>query len=53
MWGWDQFGATGTNGGAGFGAEYTPVTTFAGGNNWKQVAGGYDFTAAIKYQPDP
>jgi alpha-tubulin suppressor-like RCC1 family protein len=26
----------------------TPVTTFAGGNNWKQVAGGQFFTAAIK-----
>jgi alpha-tubulin suppressor-like RCC1 family protein len=26
----------------------TPVTTFAGGNNWKQVSGGYNYTAAIK-----
>ena len=26
----------------------TPVTTFAGGNNWKQVACGYRHTAAIK-----
>jgi len=26
----------------------TPVTTFAGGTNWKQVAGGYTHTAAIK-----
>jgi alpha-tubulin suppressor-like RCC1 family protein len=26
----------------------TPVTTFAGGANWKQVAGGYSHTAAIK-----
>jgi alpha-tubulin suppressor-like RCC1 family protein len=26
----------------------TPVTTFAGGNNWKQVAGGQAHTAAIK-----
>ena len=26
----------------------TPVTTFAGGTNWKQVAGGYRHTAAIK-----
>ena len=25
-----------------------PVTTFAGGTNWKQVAGGDDHTAAIK-----
>jgi alpha-tubulin suppressor-like RCC1 family protein len=26
----------------------TPVTTFAGGTNWKQVSGGNSFTAAIK-----
>jgi alpha-tubulin suppressor-like RCC1 family protein len=26
----------------------TPITTFAGGTNWKQVAGGSDHTAAIK-----
>jgi alpha-tubulin suppressor-like RCC1 family protein len=25
-----------------------PVTTFAGGNNWKQIACGYNHTAAIK-----
>jgi alpha-tubulin suppressor-like RCC1 family protein len=26
----------------------TPVTTFAGGNNWKSVSCGYRFTSAIK-----
>ncbi len=26
----------------------TPVTTFAGGTNWKQVSGGREHTAAIK-----
>ena len=26
----------------------TPVTTFAGGNNWKQVAIGYRFVGAVK-----
>jgi alpha-tubulin suppressor-like RCC1 family protein len=26
----------------------TPVTTFAGGNNWKSVASGYRYTAAVK-----
>jgi alpha-tubulin suppressor-like RCC1 family protein len=26
----------------------TPVTTFAGGTNWKQVSAGYSYTAAIK-----
>jgi alpha-tubulin suppressor-like RCC1 family protein len=31
----------------------TPVTTFAGGNNWKQVDSGRDHTSAIKYSPDP
>jgi alpha-tubulin suppressor-like RCC1 family protein len=31
----------------------TPVTIFAGGNNWKQVATGYRNSAAIKYSPDP
>ena len=31
----------------------TPVTTFAGGTNWKQVAGGNNFTAAITSGTDP
>jgi alpha-tubulin suppressor-like RCC1 family protein len=35
----------------------TPVTTFAGGNNWKSVGvcgiSGTPMTAAIKYSPDP
>ena len=30
------------------GNRSTPITTFAGGNNWKQVSCGNDFTAAIK-----
>jgi len=30
------------------GSISTPITTFAGGNNWKQVSGGRDHTAAIK-----
>jgi alpha-tubulin suppressor-like RCC1 family protein len=30
----------------------TPVTTFAGGTNWKQVAGGYRHTAATTYIDD-
>ena len=28
--------------------RFTPVTTFAGGNNWKQVSGGRGHTQAIK-----
>jgi alpha-tubulin suppressor-like RCC1 family protein len=31
----------------------TPITTFAGGNNWKQVSAGDFHTAAITYTPDP
>jgi len=31
----------------------TPVTTFAGGNNWKSVDCGDSYTSAIKYSPDP
>jgi alpha-tubulin suppressor-like RCC1 family protein len=31
----------------------TPVTTFAGGTNWKQVAGGYRHTAAVTSGTDP
>jgi len=30
----------------------TPVTTFAGGTNWKQVSGGDRHTAAIKTSDD-
>jgi alpha-tubulin suppressor-like RCC1 family protein len=30
------------------GNRSTPITTFAGGNNWKQVSVGNNFTAAIK-----
>jgi alpha-tubulin suppressor-like RCC1 family protein len=34
--------------GVGIGGASTPVTTFAGGTNWKQVSTGYNHTAAIK-----
>jgi alpha-tubulin suppressor-like RCC1 family protein len=34
------------------GFKLTPVTTFAGGNNWKQVSFGYAHTAALTYD-DP
>jgi len=38
-WGWNNSGQLGTNDGT---QRNTPVTTFAGGNNWKSVAsGGY------------
>jgi alpha-tubulin suppressor-like RCC1 family protein len=44
-WGNNSFGTLGTNNTT---ARSTPVTTFAGGTNWKQVSGGEDHTAAIK-----
>ena len=48
LWTW----GLGTNGRLGnavtTGNISTPVTTFAGGNNWKQVSGGTAHTAAIK-----
>jgi alpha-tubulin suppressor-like RCC1 family protein len=45
MWGFDNDGNLGINGG---GSRSTPVTTFAGGTNWKQVTCGRNHTAAIK-----
>jgi len=46
LWGWGNGGAgqLGNNGSS----SLTPVTTFAGGTNWKQVSAGYSHTAAIK-----
>ena len=50
LWGWGggDYGALGINVAGGLGKICTPVTTFAGGTNWKQVSGGSNFTAAIK-----
>ena len=45
VWGYNDFGQLGINA---FGNRSTPVTTFAGGNNWKSVAGGWGTTGAIK-----
>jgi len=44
-WGRNDIGQLGTNNTTN---RSTPVTTFAGGTNWKQVAGGGYHTAAIK-----
>ena len=44
-WGYNNFGQLGDNTAIN---RSTPVTTFAGGTNWKQVAGGVNHTAAIK-----
>jgi alpha-tubulin suppressor-like RCC1 family protein len=48
VWGSDDFNALGRNGG---GNQNVPVTTFAGGNNWKQVSFGEVYSAAIQYSP--
>jgi len=45
-WGRNSYGQLGNN--TTSTDRRTPVTTFAGGTNWKQVAGGYGHTAAIK-----
>jgi alpha-tubulin suppressor-like RCC1 family protein len=45
VWGANSYGTLGTNDTT---RRSTPVTTFAGGNNWKQVSCGYEHTAAIK-----
>jgi len=47
LWGWGRgiSGELGTNTTVN---RSTPVTTFAGGTNWKQVSGGRLITAAIK-----
>jgi alpha-tubulin suppressor-like RCC1 family protein len=44
-WGLNTFGQLGSNNLA---QSNTPVTTFAGGTNWKQVACGNALTAAVK-----
>jgi alpha-tubulin suppressor-like RCC1 family protein len=45
VWGSNDFNALGRDGG---GNQNVPVTTFAGGNNWKQVSFGEVYSAAIK-----
>ena len=52
VWGGTSQGQGGINTDGG-NSILTPVTTFAGGNNWKSVAAGSYHTLAIKYSPDP
>jgi alpha-tubulin suppressor-like RCC1 family protein len=47
LWTWG-FGGSARLGDATLTTRSTPVTTFAGGNNWKQVAAGSAYTAAVK-----
>jgi alpha-tubulin suppressor-like RCC1 family protein len=44
-WGWNLSGQLGDNTTS---TRSSPVTTAGGGTNWRQVAGGYNHTAAIK-----
>ena len=48
LWTWGSGGAGRLGNGATTGTISTPVTTFAGGTNWKQVDCGYGFATAIK-----
>jgi alpha-tubulin suppressor-like RCC1 family protein len=52
IWGFNNTGQLGTNIVGGTTNRSTPVTTFSGGTNWKQVACGYRYTAAIRTSDD-
>jgi alpha-tubulin suppressor-like RCC1 family protein len=47
LWGWGSNYA-GSLGGPGFTTKSTPITTFAGGSDWKQVSANFRHTLAIK-----
>jgi alpha-tubulin suppressor-like RCC1 family protein len=47
LWTWGN-GTNGRLGNAFQSSSNTPITTFAGGTNWKQVSCGLDYTAAVK-----
>jgi len=49
-WGRNNFGSLGDNTAPN---RSTPVTTFAGGTNWKQVSCGRDHTVAVTSGTDP
>jgi alpha-tubulin suppressor-like RCC1 family protein len=47
LWTWG-LGSSGQLGASSTFSRFTPITTFAGGTNWKQVSAGSNHTAAIK-----
>lgn len=47
-WGRNEQGQLGNNLSGDANNRLTPVTTFVGGNNWKQVSVGYRFMGAVK-----
>ncbi|MFZ9212255.1 MAG: RCC1-like domain-containing protein, partial [Candidatus Nanopelagicaceae bacterium] len=47
LWSWG-YGDSGQLGNGQTTRKSTPVTTFAGGTNWKQVSGGTNHTAAVQ-----
>jgi alpha-tubulin suppressor-like RCC1 family protein len=51
VWGRNNFGQIGDNT-SGIN-RLTPITTFAGGTNWKQVSAGYFHTTAVTSGTDP
>ena len=51
LWSWGS-ASNGRLGNASITSTSTPVTTFAGGTDWKQVSSGYGHTAAVTYE-DP
>jgi len=48
LWTWGINSALGALGNATTVTSSTPITTFAGGTNWKQVSAGYRGSAAVK-----
>jgi hypothetical protein len=52
LWTWGYGGQGRLGNGATSGSIITPVTTFAGGTNWKQAAGGGEYIVALTYD-DP
>jgi hypothetical protein len=48
LWTWGSGGEGRLGNAVTTGTISTPITTFAGGTNWKQVSSGFGFTAAIK-----